>query len=125
VLKIGKYSVCVLDLLTDSRTGRLSASKVWLHIANGIMSHVMLTHDAVDWELMTAFGGIVGGSYVAILFFKLRWGNTGADFHGSVASNMLDTARLEGEPPDDEPCEGNDGAGAKPKGRVRGKRKKA
>ena len=77
MIKIGKYSICILDLLTDSRTGRLSASKLWLHIANGIMSYIMLHSDSVDWELMAVYGSVVGGSYVAVLFFKLRYASGG------------------------------------------------
>jgi hypothetical protein len=82
MIKIGKYSICILDLLTDSRTGRLSASKLWLHIANGIMSYIMLHSDSVDWELMAVYGSVVGGSYVAVLFFKLRYASGGNSFGG-------------------------------------------
>lgn len=77
MIKIGKYSICILDLFTDSRTGRLSASKLWLHIANGIMSYIMLHSESVDWELLAVYGSVVGGSYVAVLFFKLRYASGG------------------------------------------------
>lgn len=77
MIKIGKYSICILDLFTDSRTGRLSASKLWLHIANSIMSYIMLHSEAVDWELLAVYGSVVGGSYVAVLFFKLRYASGG------------------------------------------------
>lgn len=124
-IKLGKYNVCVLDLLTDSRTGRLSASKLWLHIGNSIMSYVMITHEAVDWELMTAFGGIVGGSYVAILFFKLRWGHQGGAVHTGDTGVMLDAPRVgydhAGGSASGESC----GDFASPKTAVRGSRKKA
>ena len=93
-IKLGKYNVCVLDLLTDSRTGRLSASKVWLHIANGIMSYIMLKSDSVDWELLTAYGGIVGGSYVAILFFKLRY--SGATVSGGYSGEHIPDESMDG-----------------------------
>jgi len=93
MLRLGKYSVCVLDLFTDSRNGRLSASKLWLHIANGIMSYIMLHSDSVDWELLTAYGGIVGGSYVAILFFKLRY--SGVAVSGGGGDSGMDNSELD------------------------------
>ena len=93
MLRVGRYSVCILDLLTDSRNGRLSASKLWLHIGNGIMSWIMLQSDSVDWELLTAYGGIVGGSYVAILFFKLRY--SGAAISSSSGDSGMDNSELD------------------------------
>lgn len=83
MIRLGRYSICILDLFTDGRTGRLSASKLWLHIANGISSWIMLQSQLVDWELITAYNGIVGGSYVAILFFKLRYQGASVSDSGS------------------------------------------
>lgn len=79
-LRVGKYDVCMLDLLVDHKTGKLSTVKIWSHIANVIMSKVMLTQAIVEWELMFAYGAIVGGSYVAVQFLKWRFrdGNSGA-----------------------------------------------
>jgi len=93
-LKLGKYNVCVLDLLTDSRTGRLSASKLWLHIANSIMSYIMLHSETVDWELLAVYGSVVGGSYVAVLFFKLRY--SGATLPNSGGSEYVPDSELDG-----------------------------
>lgn len=73
MITIGKYQICILDLFTDS-TGKLSASKCWLHVANVIMSKVMLTQANVDWELLSAFGSIVGGSHIAGVWLKLKYG---------------------------------------------------
>lgn len=72
-LRVGKYDVCLLDLFVDTKTGKLSASKIWLHIANAIMSKVMLTQSNVGWELLAAYGAIVGGSYAGILFLKWKF----------------------------------------------------
>lgn len=106
-IKLGKYNVCILDLLTDSRTGKLSASKLWLHIGNGILSYVMLTHEAADWELMATYGAVVAGSYVGIIFFKLRWGNPGGNLHSDNGFYMLESAQPEDEPDTEKPRAGN------------------
>lgn len=73
-MKISKYDVCLLDLVTDSNTGKLSTTKLWMHVANVIMSKIMLTQPLVDWELLTAYGAIVGGSYIASMLVKYRYG---------------------------------------------------
>lgn len=58
----------------DDVTGKLSMTKIWFHIANVIMSYVMLRQQAVDWELLATYGAVVGGSHVATLFMKLKYG---------------------------------------------------
>lgn len=72
-LKLGNYDVCALDLVCDHQTGKLSTVKIWSHVANAIMSKVMLTQQSVSWDLMAAYGAIVGGSYVAMYFFKWKY----------------------------------------------------
>jgi len=118
-LKIGKYEVCILDLLTDSRTKRLSASKLWLHIGNIILSYVMLNHESADWELMATYGAVVAGSYVGIIFFKLRWGNSGGAVSGGDNSDMLDAAQPEHGMGEENARPRNRKNCRKPKGRVR------
>lgn len=76
MLKIGRYQVCVFDLLTDSKTGKLSSSKVWMHVCYGILSYAMMTNP-LTWELLTAYGAIVGGNNVATLFLKYRYRDGG------------------------------------------------
>lgn len=47
------------DLLTDPSTGRMSESKLWLHIAKPafIWGYVYMTmHDKMDWMLALTFG---------------------------------------------------------------------
>lgn len=34
----------------------------------------MLQQVSVDWTLLSAYGAVVGGSHVAALFIKLRYG---------------------------------------------------
>lgn len=78
MIKLGRYQVCLLDLITDDRTHKLSAAKIWRHVCFGIMSKVMLTTD-VTWDLMLAFGGVVGSSEVAIMLIKYKYGAQNAN----------------------------------------------
>jgi len=73
MIHLGKYRVCVLDLVTDGRTGKLDGSKIWNHVAFIILSKAMLTAETMTWELMAAYGSIVGGSRVAIAFLKYKY----------------------------------------------------
>ena len=65
----------LLDLITDEKTGKLSTTKIWMHVANATMTHVMYRQEAITWELMAAYGAIVGGSYVGGKFLRMRYGN--------------------------------------------------
>lgn len=73
MIKLGKYDFCFFDLIFDTRTGKVSSTKVWFHVANIIMSRVMLTQENVGWELMAAYGSIVGGSYVGAMLMKRKY----------------------------------------------------
>ena len=74
------YNVCVLDFFTDEKNGRLSATKFWLHVANGIMSYAVLQQvmkaEGLSWEMMVAYGAVVGGSHVGTLFMKWKYGSS-------------------------------------------------
>lgn len=72
MLKIGRYNICVLDLLVDAKTGKLSSSKIWMHVCYGILSYTMMSNP-LTWELLTAYGAIVGGNHVAIHFLKWKY----------------------------------------------------
>lgn len=63
------------DLFTDEKTHRLSTTKLWVNVANVVMSYVILRQDQVGWELLAAYGAIVGGSYVGGKFLRMRYGN--------------------------------------------------
>ena len=78
MINIGKYSICILDLVTNSN-GRLSSTKIWLHIANLVMSKTMLNQLNVGWELLAAYGSVVGGSYVATVFLNRRYPDATVD----------------------------------------------
>lgn len=63
--------LCPFDLITDG--DRLSATKIWMHVANVIMSMVMLRQPQVDWELLAAYGSVVGGSHIATIWLKRKY----------------------------------------------------
>ncbi len=70
MIKLGKYKLCILDLVTDKKLGGLDSSKIWQHIAFGIMSQAMLQVQNMTWQLIAAYGAVVGGSRVAIEIAK-------------------------------------------------------
>jgi hypothetical protein len=76
-IRVFGYDFCPLELITDSQTGKLSASKLWLHVGNTILSMVMLRQQTVGWELFLAYGAVVGGNYVAIHWLKWKYRSTG------------------------------------------------
>jgi len=76
MITLGKYQVCVLDLLTDEKSGRLSATKIWMHVSNAVMTKVVLTHPSLSWDLFTAYGAIVGSSHVAIYWLKRKYADS-------------------------------------------------
>jgi hypothetical protein len=68
------------DFIADDKTEKVSTTKVWMHVANVVMSWVMLRQETVDWELLAAYGAIVGANYTAGLFLKLKYRDRGNDF---------------------------------------------
>lgn len=77
MISIQGYNVCILDLVTDSATGKLSSMKIWDHIGKGVMTWIILFNQPIDkptdvW-LYVAFGAIVTGSHVATLFLKWKF----------------------------------------------------
>jgi len=33
MITLGNYNVCLLDLITDQKSGKLSTTKIWMHVA--------------------------------------------------------------------------------------------
>lgn len=62
------------DLVRSQATGRVSATKLWLHIANIVMTICILRQDEVSWELMAVYAACVGGSYVGSKFVGMKYG---------------------------------------------------
>lgn len=77
MITFGQYSICVLDLLTDGTTGKLSGMKIWDHLGKAVMTYIILFNqpkdEATDVWLFVAFGAIVTGSHVATLFLKWKF----------------------------------------------------
>jgi hypothetical protein len=68
---------CPLDLITDEKTNRLSATKLWLHVGHTILSYAMLKHvaqHALTFDIIIAYGGIVAGHHGLVLFLKKKYG---------------------------------------------------
>lgn len=66
------------NLIVDEKTGAVSATRIWLHIANAMMTYVMYKQAAsVDWGILTAYGSIVGGNYFAGQLMKWKFKNDG------------------------------------------------
>ena len=64
----------VADLFRDEKTGRLSSTKTWAHIANVVMTYVVVKQaQTASYELILAYGAIVGGSQLASYWLKLRY----------------------------------------------------
>lgn len=73
MISFGRYSFCLLDLVTDDKSGRLSATKIWLHVGNTIMSKVMLDQHDIGSEVLFTYGAIVCGSYAGMFFLKRKY----------------------------------------------------
>jgi len=71
-VKIFNFEICPLELFTGDN-GKLSTSKIWLNVANVIMSYKVILMDSIEWEIMATYGAIVGGSYVAAKFISMKY----------------------------------------------------
>lgn len=72
-LVVGKYDVCLLDLVCDHKTGKLGSNKIWFHIANLIESYRILVNPNVEWMEILIYLAIVGGSNIAMQAVKWRF----------------------------------------------------
>ena len=79
MLSIGRYNVCILDLVTDDMSGKLSAIKIWDTIGKIVMTKVLLAQKDVSVDLYLAYGIIVTGSHVAMQFLKRKYPNVAPD----------------------------------------------
>jgi len=73
MIKLGKYEICLIDLLVD-KEGKLSSTQVWYHIANIIESYRILYNNSVDSFEVLFYLVIVGGSKLAMQVIKLKFG---------------------------------------------------
>ena len=63
------------DLINDQHTGRVSTTKLWMHVAYAVMTYVVIAQaKTVTWDLFMVYGGIVGGSNLALYWIKGKYG---------------------------------------------------
>lgn len=81
MITLGKYQICILDLVADHVTGKLDSGKIWFHIANIIESRRILFNSNVEWMEVLIYLAVVGGSNVAMqaMKWKFRDGSSTAD----------------------------------------------
>lgn len=65
-----KHEKMILDLITDHKTGKLSSSKVWLNIGCAALTFCLIRQAAITYDIILAYGGIVVGNNVAVLWIK-------------------------------------------------------
>ena len=61
-------------LWQDSHTEKASASKIWMHIAYGVSTYIMLKMENVGWEILLVYMAVVGGSEIAKKLLTMRFG---------------------------------------------------
>lgn len=83
MIKLGKYELCVLDLITD-KNNKISSTHIWYHIANIIESYRILHYSNVDGLEVLFYLVIVGGSKIAMEVIKLKFGGS----HGNKFDNL-------------------------------------
>lgn len=72
-VKFVGLDICPLELITGDN-GKLSTTKIWMNLANIILSYKVILMDSITWDIMTVYGAIVGGSYVAAKFISMKYG---------------------------------------------------
>lgn len=77
-VKVFGFEICPLELVTGDN-GKLSTTKLWMHVANLILSWKVIAMDSIDWEVMATYGAIVGGSYVASKFISMKYSQSAED----------------------------------------------
>lgn len=65
----------IKHLVIDEKTGCVSTTRIWMHIAYAALTWALIKQETLSWELMAAYGAIVAGNYSAGQFMKWRYGN--------------------------------------------------
>lgn len=65
-------------LITDSHTGKASASKLWTNVANCVATYVVITtaNNSDSWEILLVYLAVVGSSEIAKKLIMLKAGGT-------------------------------------------------
>lgn len=73
MISVKGYNVCFLDLVTDSKTGKLSATKIWHHVGCSILSYKAVTETWWGAEELLIYGVLVIFQYALPLYLKWRY----------------------------------------------------
>ncbi len=73
MIKIGPYKACIIDLVIDDKTGKVSPTKFWTNVAYAVMTYLMIINKEISPELMLSYGGIVGGSYLGKIWLTRHY----------------------------------------------------
>lgn len=92
-VKIFGLDLCPLELFTGDN-GKLSSNKLWINICYGILSYKMMMTE-LSWDLMTAYGSIVGGSYIAAKFVSMKYATTPEP--ANVTVNQAEAVNVAGD----------------------------
>jgi len=79
MIRWGSYNVCLLDLICDSVTGKLSSSKIGDIFGKAVMTYIVLHQPApMDVWLFSAYGATVTGSHVLTNLLKWKYRDAGS-----------------------------------------------
>lgn len=73
-IKLFGTKICPFQLIIGE-DGELSLTKLWTNLCYGVLTYKMMVTE-LTWDLMTAYGSIVGGSYVATKFVSMKYAST-------------------------------------------------
>lgn len=91
-IKIWKLDICPLELITGDN-GKLSTTKIWMNVANVVLSYKVILMDSITWDIMSVYGAIVGGSYIAAKFISMKYANP----PGDTTINNADKVNIAGD----------------------------
>ncbi len=70
--------ICPMDLVTGDN-GRLASTKIWMHACYAVLTWKVVQMDSISWDIMTAYGSIVGGSFIASKLIGMKYGADAPD----------------------------------------------
>lgn len=98
-IKVFGLDLCPFELVTGD-DGKLSTTKIWMNIANLVLSWKVVKMDSIEWDVMAVYGAIVGGSYIAAKFISMKYASVpeGADvtINQPAAVNVAGDAKIKG-----------------------------
>ena len=71
MIRLGKYHLCVLDLVTDN--GLLSSTKIWRHVGYSVITYKFFNLIDPDVEWMVAYASIIVFDAGFMAYLKRRY----------------------------------------------------